>query len=156
MKKMLLFMGLFFFMLSFCYAGDVYVNGYYRKDGTYVRPHHRSSPDGDVSNNYGRPSYQQQQQYKNSPVLPTYKYDYDNDGITNQRDYDDDNDGISDRYDSGQYNQRNYQPSYSKPSYTIPSYTYQPPQPYSYDNDDDDNDESDNDYDSEDSFDYDE
>lgn len=25
---------------------DVYVEGYYRSDGTYVRPHMRSSPDG--------------------------------------------------------------------------------------------------------------
>ena len=35
------------------YAGDVHVKGYYRKDGTYVRPHVRSAPDGIKSNNYG-------------------------------------------------------------------------------------------------------
>lgn len=127
MKKILLVLGLFFLVISFCYAGDVSVKGYYRKDGTYVRPHHRSSPDGDLSNNYGRPSYQQQQQYKNSPVLPTYKYDYDNDGITNQHDYDDDNDGVSDNYDSRPYNPKIYsQPTYapSQPTYTPPTYDY--------------------------------
>ena len=32
---------------------DVHVKGYYRKDGTYVRPHIRSSPGGIRSNNYG-------------------------------------------------------------------------------------------------------
>ncbi len=31
---------------------DVYVNGYYRKDGTYVQPHYRSNPDGNRFNNY--------------------------------------------------------------------------------------------------------
>ena len=120
MKKILLILGLLFLISSFCYAGDVSVKGYYRKDGTYVRPHHRSSPDGDLSNNYGRPSYQQQQQYKNSSVLPTYKYDYDNDGITNQHDYDDDNDGVSDNYDSRPYNPK----IYSQSTYTPPTYDY--------------------------------
>lgn len=31
---------------------DVYVRGYFRKDGTYVSPHYRSSPDGYTWNNY--------------------------------------------------------------------------------------------------------
>jgi len=30
----------------------VRVKGYYRKDGTYVRPHYRSNPDGNVWNNW--------------------------------------------------------------------------------------------------------
>lgn len=33
---------------------DVYVDGYSRKDGTYVEPHYRSAPDGNPYNNYGR------------------------------------------------------------------------------------------------------
>jgi hypothetical protein len=33
-------------------AGDVYVNGYYRNDGTYVKPHYRSAPDGNFYNNW--------------------------------------------------------------------------------------------------------
>jgi hypothetical protein len=32
-------------------SGTVRVNGYYRKDGTYVRPHIRTAPDGICSNN---------------------------------------------------------------------------------------------------------
>ena len=103
MKKILLVVGLFFLLVSFCYAGDVSVKGYYRKDGTYVRPHHRSSPDGDVSNNYGRASSQQRQQYQSLPALPSYNNDNDNDGVTNRYDKDDDNDGIGDSYDSSQY-----------------------------------------------------
>jgi hypothetical protein len=36
-------------------AQDVYVNGHYRKDGTYVQPHQRSRPDGNPHNNYSFP-----------------------------------------------------------------------------------------------------
>lgn len=31
---------------------DVYVNGYYRSNGTYVAPYYRSDPDGNVGNNW--------------------------------------------------------------------------------------------------------
>lgn len=31
---------------------DEYVQGYYRKNGTYVQPHYRSSADGNPYNNY--------------------------------------------------------------------------------------------------------
>lgn len=34
---------------------DVRVKGYYRKDGTYVQPHHRTSPDHNPYNNYSTP-----------------------------------------------------------------------------------------------------
>ena len=34
------------------WAADTYVNGYFRQDGTYVQPHYRSAPDGNVWNNY--------------------------------------------------------------------------------------------------------
>ena len=33
-------------------AGGNYVQGYNRKDGTYVQPHYRSNPDGNRLNNY--------------------------------------------------------------------------------------------------------
>ncbi len=36
-------------------GGSVYVHGYFRGDGTYVRPHVRSAPDGNPYNNYGFP-----------------------------------------------------------------------------------------------------
>jgi hypothetical protein len=36
-------------------GADVYVKGYYRKNGTYVQPHYRSGPDGNPYNNYSFP-----------------------------------------------------------------------------------------------------
>lgn len=33
-------------------ARDTYVQGYLRKDGTYVAPHHRSAPDKSYNNNW--------------------------------------------------------------------------------------------------------
>jgi len=36
-------------------AGRVSVRGYYRKDGTYVQPHYRTSSDGNPYNNYSYP-----------------------------------------------------------------------------------------------------
>src|SRR5215204_5419177 len=35
------------------FAGDVFVNGYYRGDGTYVQPHYRSAADSSYNNNWG-------------------------------------------------------------------------------------------------------
>lgn len=141
MKKMFLILTLLVLSASLCYAGDVSVKGYYRKDGTYVRPHHRSSPDSDLSNNYGRASSQQRQQYQGYTSLPSYNNDYDNDGVANRNDRDDDNDGIGDKYDSGQYSRRN---NNYKSSYTMPSSSSQnpfidilSPQPASNDDSDD-------------------
>lgn len=33
-------------------VAQVHVNGYFRRDGTYVAPHYRSAPDGNPSNNW--------------------------------------------------------------------------------------------------------
>lgn len=33
-------------------GGTVSVRGYHRHDGTYVQPHHRTAPDGTVTNNW--------------------------------------------------------------------------------------------------------
>lgn len=77
-------------------AEDVYVRGYYRRDGTYVRPHIRSAPDGYRWNNYG-PSTD------DSQLLNPWSRDWDSDGTPNYLDYDDDSDGYSDDYDSSQY-----------------------------------------------------
>jgi hypothetical protein len=41
-----------FFLLSTIFAADVKVKGHFRKDGTYVQPHYRTSPDGNPWNNY--------------------------------------------------------------------------------------------------------
>jgi len=41
-------------------TADVYVNGYYRNDGTYVGSHYRSDPNGIVEDNY---SYKKSNNY---------------------------------------------------------------------------------------------
>jgi len=80
-------------------ADDVYVNGYTRSDGTYVRPHVRSAPDSSRANNYG-PSQTTQE------LMNPRTRDYDRDGISNYRDSDDDNDGTWDNNDRSQYGRR--------------------------------------------------
>lgn len=52
-KSALLLIASIFFFSSSAFAGQV--QGYYRKDGTYVQPHWRSNPNGTVTDNY---SYQ--------------------------------------------------------------------------------------------------
>ena len=81
---------------SLALSGDVYIEGYYRSDGTYVRPHYRSAPDGYRWNNYG-PSRNRSQ------LLNPRTRDNDGDGTPNYLDWDDDNDGIADDFDSSQY-----------------------------------------------------
>lgn len=77
-------------------AKDVHVKGHYRKDGTYVRPHVRSSPDSYKYNNYG-PSK------SDAELMNPSLRDNDNDGIQNSMDTNDDNDGITDDTDEKQY-----------------------------------------------------
>jgi hypothetical protein len=80
-------------------ARDVSVKEYFRKNGTYVRPHIRSSPDAFKSNNYG-PSRTDSQL-----MLPRTR-DADLDGTPNYLDQDDNNNGIGDELDLRQYGQR--------------------------------------------------
>ena len=42
----------FYPSVMLCEAGDVYVNGYYRRDGTYVQPHYRTAPNRTRNDNY--------------------------------------------------------------------------------------------------------
>ncbi len=50
MKKILAFLALALFITTNAYAIK-YINGYQRKDGTYVGGHFRSDPDGYTWNN---------------------------------------------------------------------------------------------------------
>lgn len=50
MNKLLILFILFFLTVQSCYA--TYVMGYYRKNGTYVQPHHRSNPNSSRFDNY--------------------------------------------------------------------------------------------------------
>jgi hypothetical protein len=53
MKKIFLF--IIFLLAIYTSYSQVYVEGYYRKNGTYVQPHYRSSPDNSPYNNYSYP-----------------------------------------------------------------------------------------------------
>jgi hypothetical protein len=84
------------FFASFAYAKDVHVRGYYRQDGTYVRPHVRSSPNQYKWDNYG-PSR------TDTELMNPRLRDNDRDGTPNYLDRDDDNDGTPDDSDVNQY-----------------------------------------------------
>lgn len=48
-----LMLGMFAVAISVsAFAKDTYVKGYVKKDGTYVQPHYRTSPDSNPYNNY--------------------------------------------------------------------------------------------------------
>jgi hypothetical protein len=83
---------------AFCSVvfADVWVNGYYDSDGTYVQGQWSSSLDGQKWNDYGPATNQ-------SESLYPFTRDWDKDGLPNMYDYDDDNDGILDDYDNDQY-----------------------------------------------------
>ena len=75
-------------------AKDIYIRGYNRKDGTYVNPYIRKSPNTYKWDNYGRrnPNSTSTSYQYYSP----YTRDNDRDGIWNQNDLDDNNNGILD------------------------------------------------------------
>jgi len=81
---------------------QVHVKGYTRKDGTYVAPHIRSSPDAYKWNNYGPSSSSPNYLGKGHVTAPSTR-DHDGDGVANMFDYDDDNDGTNDDFDSSQF-----------------------------------------------------
>ncbi|MCS6962381.1 MAG: hypothetical protein NZT61_07780 [Deltaproteobacteria bacterium] len=87
-----------FMLLSLCQiiSQSVYNDGYFRKDGTYVRPYFRSYPDKKRWNNFG-PSI------TFSDRISPYQRDFDLDGTPNWVDFDDDNDGWLDDFDRNQY-----------------------------------------------------
>lgn len=88
MKKAIFFVAALLAFASIASAGE-YVNGYLRKDGTYVQPHYRSSPDGNSWNNYssqgntnpytGKKGYESNEYsrspaYNSNPYGRTYRY----------------------------------------------------------------------------------
>ena len=50
--KVLAVLTLIFGFAGIGFARDVYVSGYYRKNGTYVQPHYRSAPNSSVRDNW--------------------------------------------------------------------------------------------------------
>jgi hypothetical protein len=78
-------------------AAQTYVDGYTRKDGTYVQGHWRSAPDHSPYNNYSYPG-------NTNPYT----------GRTAT--------GNTDTYLQRYYNRWNSSSSYTAPRYTVPSY----------------------------------
>ena len=83
-------------------CAQVSVKGYTRKDGTYVAPHVRSSPDSTKANNYGPSSTSPLYQGAGS-VTPPASRDADRNGSANRFSRDDDSDGVHDDRDRSQY-----------------------------------------------------
>jgi hypothetical protein len=81
MKRFVAFIALALIAFPYiCSAGDVSVRGYTRRDGTYVAPYHRSSPDSTVTNNYdfggnSNPYTGQtgQNYYRSNPTSPYFQ-----------------------------------------------------------------------------------
>jgi hypothetical protein len=75
-------------------SADKWVNGYTKKDGTYVQGHMKSSPDSSRYNNKGSQTYggSQRDEYSSGPGATnqgnsSYGYrDNDNDGLSNSFD----------------------------------------------------------------------
>jgi len=80
-------------MSSFAIS-DTTVRGHFRKDGSYVAPHIRSSPNSTRTDNFGPASSAGKSSFGGftSPALR----DSDHDGIPNRFDRDDNNNGRSD------------------------------------------------------------
>lgn len=75
MKRFILLIAVLFIVLNSW--AQVHVRGYYRKDGTYVQPHYRSSPDGNPYNNYSYPGNYNPYTGRIAPGNPyTYLYNY--------------------------------------------------------------------------------
>jgi hypothetical protein len=55
LRKLTNFFILIILIPTFLVEGQVYVRGYYRSNGVYVRPHYRTYPDGIPYNNYSFP-----------------------------------------------------------------------------------------------------
>lgn len=52
MNKILSIFALVLVGISFNVSADVYVNGYYKSNGTYVQPHYRTNPNNTIRDNY--------------------------------------------------------------------------------------------------------
>lgn len=102
MKKLFFTLALAF-VSQFSYGqSTVYVNGYYRSNGTYVQPHYRTSPNNTVYDNWS--TYPNVNPYTGQTGTNHYNYNSNNNS----------------NYNYNQYNNTNYNNSY----YTQPKRTY--------------------------------
>jgi hypothetical protein len=100
-------------------AGDIWVRGHVRSNGSYVTPHYRSRPDGIFSNNYstypninpytGKTGTRRSPSYSSYPRYRTRTYS-------------------APSYSAPSYRTKSYSvPSYSVPSYRTKSYSFSSP-----------------------------
>jgi hypothetical protein len=76
MKKFL-FLTTFVLLLIPSLLEAAQVRGYFRRDGTYVRPYQRTNPDRNPYNNYGFPGHYNPNTGRATPGNPdTYLYRY--------------------------------------------------------------------------------
>jgi len=119
---------LFLFLISFLAFAQVQVRGYYRKDGTYVRPHVRTAPNSTVTDNYSyQGNYNSNLEY-NSP-LPKTTNNYNSNSSTNSNSgkewvnayYRKDGTYVSGYYRTKRNSSSNYNGNSSPNSYNYPS-----------------------------------
>ena len=58
------------------FAGDVFVRGHFRSNGTYVQPHYRSAPDSQRWNNYSYPGNVNPYTGRRAPGSNNPRYNY--------------------------------------------------------------------------------
>lgn len=92
MKKILLLSTVLLLVFQSCVFADQYVNGYYRQNGTYVQPYHRTNADNSVYNNYSTKGntnpYTGQPGYVNPVrVQQNYNYNYNNNNSQPKNNY---------------------------------------------------------------------
>lgn len=102
----------------------VFVEDYYRSDGTYVKSHFRTSPNAFKFDNF---SWTPSQGYFNESYYSTDK-DYGTEWYTPYRDYYYDGDYLSDYY---YYKNKSYLPN-DYPDYNSKPYIYSEPDDYNY------------------------
>ncbi|MEQ9304262.1 MAG: SH3 domain-containing protein [Marinoscillum sp.] len=94
-------------------TAQVKVKGYYRKDGTYVKPHVRSNPDGNPYNNYSYPGNTNPYTGKTATGNPdTYLKNYNNRSSNN-------NSTTTYSYPSTSSGNSSYSSSYTTTSYYV-------------------------------------
>lgn len=99
---------------------SVYVNGYYKSNGTYVEGHYRTAPNNTINDNYS--TYPNVNPYTGVQGTRTPDY-YSTPTYSNQSIYSSPNNSSRSNYTTPSYqNQSIYStPRYSTPSYTTPS-----------------------------------
>ena len=95
-------------------AADVWHNGYFLPDGTYIEGHWRADADNERWNDHGKRGKPHNERWNDRGKrgerrvdrIPSFFWDHDGDGIYNRFDLDDDNDGIPDYFDDFPWNRK--------------------------------------------------